>query len=163
MRRDPACTSKYGLGLHGRYTDYGTPHRMVKTLRIVLACLLLGAGIASAQVVPGEPSLTPKSAAPAPLLRLAPKAVPSGAHLPPVSDIELQRLRDTNRSNVARKRVAIGIERPVARGLQGTTIDRWNAVAGGVAPQGSLPSPRAGAMRLSIAPSDLPPHLPEGF
>src|SRR6478672_1411964 len=118
----------------GRYTDYGTPHRMLKTLRIALACLLLGAGIASAQVVPGEPSLTPKSAPPA-----------------PVSDIELQRLRDTNRnSGVARKRLAIGIERAVARGQQGTTVERWSAVPGGFATQGSLTSPGADAMRIAI-------------
>jgi len=129
---------------------------MLKTLRIALACLLLGAGIASAQVVPGEPSLTPKSAAPAPLLRLAPKAVPSGARLAPVSDIELQRLRETNRSSVARKRIAIGIERAVARGLQGATVDRWNAVAGGFAAQGSLTSSGADAMRISIDLANVP-------
>lgn len=130
---------------------------MLKTLRIALSCLLLGAGIASAQVVPGEPSLTPKSAAPAPLLRLAPKAVPSGAHLPPVSDIELQRLRETNRnSGVARKRLAIGIERPVARGLQGTTVERWSAVSGGFATQGSLTSPGADALRMAIDLANVP-------
>ena len=130
---------------------------MLKTLRIALACLLLGAGIASAQVVPGEPSLTPKSAAPAPLLRLAPKAVASGARLAPVSDIELQRLRDTNRnSGVARKRLAIGIERAVARGQQGTTVERWSAVPGGFATQGSLTSPGADAMRIAIDLANVP-------
>jgi len=130
---------------------------MLKTPRIVLACLLLGAGIASAQVVPGEPSLTPKSAAPAPLLRLAPKAVASGARLAPVSDIELQRLRDTNRnSGVARKRLAIGIERAVARGQQGTTVERWSAVPGGFATQGSLTSPGANAMRIAIDLANVP-------
>jgi hypothetical protein len=130
---------------------------MLKTLRIALACLLFGAGIASAQVVSGEPSLTPKSAAPAPLLRLAPKAVPSGAQLPPVSDIELQRLREANRhSSVARKRLAIGIERAVARGAQGTTVDRWSAVPGGFASQGSLTSPGADAMRMAIDLANVP-------
>jgi len=130
---------------------------MLKTLRIALACLLLGGGIASAQVVPGEASLTPKSAAPAPLLRLAPKAVPSGVRLPPVSDIELQRLREANRrSSVARKRLAIGIERAVSRAQQGATIGSWTAVADGFAAQASLTSPGADAMRMAIDLANVP-------
>src|SRR4051794_40337540 len=99
---------------------------MLKTLRLALACLLAGAIPALAQVVPGEPSRTPKSAA-APILRLAPKAVPGGITLPAVEDAELMRLRATNRANVARKRLAVGIERAVAPSVAGNAVERWTA------------------------------------
>ena len=130
---------------------------MMKTLRIALACLLLGAGIASAQVVPGEPSVTPKSARPAPVLRLAPKAIASGAHLAPVTDMELLRLRENNRrSSVARKRLAVGIERAVATGMEGSAVEGWTPVGGGFAAQGSLTSPGADAMRMAIDLANVP-------
>ena len=131
---------------------------MLKTLRLVLACLLAGAIPAFAQVVPGEPSITPKSAA-TPILRLAPKAIPGGVRLPAVEDAELMRLRATNQANVARKRLAVGIERRVAPSTAGTTVERWTAVAGGVAAQASMTSPDAGAIRIGL---DLRNVAPDG-
>jgi hypothetical protein len=133
---------------------------MLKTIRFALACLVAAAGPAWAQVavvVPGEPSLTPKSAAPAPLLRLAPKAIASGARLAPLAEAEMERLRETNRrAPVARKRLAVGIERAVPRTAQGTTVDRWTAVADGFAAQKSLTSPGAGALRVAIDLANVP-------
>lgn len=133
--------------------------RMLKTLRFALACLLAGALPALAQVVPGEPSATPKSAAAAPVLRLAPKAIPEGVMLPPVEDAELMRLRAANRASVSRKRLAVGIERRVAPSLQGTTVQRWSAVAGGVAAQASMTSPDAGAMRIGMDLRNVAPDI----
>ena len=129
---------------------------MLKSLRIALACLLAGAFTASAQVVPGEPSRTPKSAAPAPMLRLAPKAVPGGVKLAPVEDAELLQLRASNRSQVSRKRLAVGIERPIVATVQGTTVDRWSAVTGGFAAQASMTSPEAGALRIGMDLANVP-------
>jgi lysyl endopeptidase len=128
---------------------------MLKSLRIALACWLAAAGTAFALVVPGEPSLTPKSAA-APVLRIAPKAVPAGVKLAPVAEAEMERLRSTNRANVSRKRLAIGIERAVSRSAAGTTTGRWTAVAGGFATQASLTSPGADAMRVAIDLANVP-------
>ena len=138
-----------------------TPLRMLKSLHLALACFLAAAGTAFAQVivVPGEPSLTPKSAAPAPILRIAPKAIPGGVRLAPVADAEMERLRATNRASVARKRLAIGIEREVARGAEGATVARWSAVAGGFAAQASLTSPGADAMRVAIDLANVPPDV----
>ena len=133
---------------------------MMKTLRIALACWLAAAGTAFALVVPGEPSLTPKSAAPAPILRIAPKAVPGGVRLAPVAEAEMERLRETNRrANVSRKRLAIGIERAVPGSAEGTTAGRWTAVAGGFAAQASLTSPGADAMRVAIDLANVPPEV----
>ena len=129
---------------------------MLKTLRIALACLLAGAFAASAQVVPGEPARAAKSVAPAPILRIAPKAIPGGVRLAPVEDAELLRLRQSNRSQVSRKRLAVGIERAVAPALQGTMVDRWTAVSGGFAAQASMTSPEAGALRIGIDLSNVP-------
>jgi hypothetical protein len=123
---------------------------MLKSLRFALACLLAGALPALAQVVPGEPSKTPKAAAATPILRLAPKAIPGGVTLAPVEDSELVRLRAANRANVSRKRLAVGIERRVTASVQGTTVERWSAVAGGLAAQASMTSPDAGAMRIGL-------------
>ena len=123
---------------------------MLKTLRFALACLLAGALPALAQVVPGEASKTPKAAAATPILRLAPKAIPGGITLPPVEDAELVKLRATNRANVSRKRLAVGIERRVPATVQGTTVERWSPVAGGLAAQASMTSPNAGAMRIGL-------------
>jgi hypothetical protein len=133
---------------------------MMKSLRIALACWLAAAGTAFALVVPGEPSLTPKSAAPAPILRMAPKAVPGGIRLAPVAEAEMERLRETNRrANVSRKRLAIGIERAVPGSAEGTTTGRWTAVAGGFAAQASLTSPGADAMRVAIDLANVPPEV----
>ena len=129
---------------------------MLKSLRFALACLLAGAFTVSAQVVPGEASRTPKSAAPAPMLRLAPKAVPGGVKLAPVEDAELIQLRASNRSQVSRKRLAVGIERQIVPTVQGTTVDRWNAVAGGFAAQASMTSPEAGALRIGMDLANVP-------
>jgi lysyl endopeptidase len=131
---------------------------MLKTLRLALACLLASAIPALAQVVPGEPSRTPKSLA-APILRLAPKAVPGGITLPAVEDAELVRLRATNRANVARKRLAVGIERGVAPSAAGSAIERWTAVAGGVAAQASMTSPAAGALRIGLDLRNVAPDV----
>jgi hypothetical protein len=131
---------------------------MLKSLRIALACWLAAAGPAFALVVPGEPALTPKSAAAAPVLRIAPKAVPAGVKLAPVAEAEMERLRETNRSkaNVSRKRLAIGIERNVPGNAEGTTVGRWTAVAGGFAAQASLTSPGADALRVAIDLANVP-------
>jgi lysyl endopeptidase len=130
---------------------------MLKTLRLVLAWLLVGALPAIAQVVPGEPSRTPKSAAPTPVLRIAPKAVPQGVRLAPVSDAELERVRSINRvAPVARKRFAIGVERAIARDVAGTRVEGWNAVAGGFAAQASMTSPGANALRMAIDLANVP-------
>ena len=129
---------------------------MLKSLRIALACWLAAAGSAFALVVPGEPSLTPKSSAAAPILRLAPKAVPGGVRLAPVAEADMERLRATNRANVARKRFAIGIERAVPGAASGATVARWSAVAGGFAAQASLTSPGADAMRVAIDLANIP-------
>ncbi|MBC8022855.1 MAG: trypsin-like peptidase domain-containing protein [Burkholderiales bacterium] len=137
----------------------GTVSHMLKMLRLALACLLLGGVPALAQlpVVPGEPSLTSKSATPTPILRLAPKAIPGGAKLAPVTDAEVDRLRELNRrAPVARKRLAIGIERPLARSASGAAVDRWIPVTGGFAIQASLTSPGAGAMRMAIDLANVP-------
>ena len=128
---------------------------MLKTLQIALACLLAGAFTAFAQVVPGEFSRTPKSAA-APVLRIAPKAIPGGVHLAPVEDAELMELRARNRSQVSRKRLAVGIERPVAPSAQGATVAKWTAVAGGFAAQASMTSPQAGAIRIGMDLLNVP-------
>jgi lysyl endopeptidase len=132
---------------------------MMKSLRIALACWLAAAGTAFALVVPGEPALTPKSSAPAPILRIAPQAVPSGARLAPVAEAEMERLRATNRANVARKRFAIGIERAVPGAASGATVARWSAVAGGFAAQASLTSPGADAMRMAIDLANVPADM----
>ena len=129
---------------------------MLKTLRLALACLLAGAFTASAQVVPGEPVRAAKSTAAAPILRLAPKAIAGGVKLAPVEDAELINLRASNRSSVARKRLAVGIERRVAPAIQGSTVERWTAVAGGFAAQASVTSPQAGALRMGINLSNVP-------
>jgi hypothetical protein len=129
---------------------------MLKSLRLALACWLVAAGSAFALVVPGEPSLTPKSSAAAPILRLAPKAVPGGVRLAPVAEADMERLRAANRANVARKRFAIGIERAVPGASSGATVAGWNAVAGGFAAQASLTSPGADAMRVAIDLANVP-------
>jgi len=133
---------------------------MLKTLRFALAWLLAGAGVALAQVVPGELSLTPKSA-PRAVLRIAPSAIPAGARLAPVTDAEVQRLRELNRgkAGVARKRLAVGIERAVERSLPGVTTERWTPVAGGFATQASLTSPGADALRIAIDLGNLPADM----
>ena len=128
---------------------------MLKILRLAFACCLSAAGVALAQlpIVPGEPSLTPKATAPAPLLRLAPKAIASGVRLAPVAEAEIERLRETNKraaAPVARKRFAIGIERPVPSDAAGAVAGKWTAVAGGFAAQVSLTSPDADAIRIAI-------------
>jgi lysyl endopeptidase len=134
---------------------------MLKTLRLAFACLLSAAGVAFAQlpIVPGEPSVTPKSAAPAPVLRLAPKAIPSAVKLAPVAEAEIERIREMNMraaASVARKRFAIGVERPVPPGTAGATVAQWTAVAGGLAAQASLTSPDANAIRIAIDLSGVP-------
>ena len=131
---------------------------MLKSLRFALACLLAGALPALAQVVPGEASKTPKAAAAA-VLRLAPKAIPEGVTLPPVEDAELMQLRAANRANVARKRLAVGIERRIPASAQGTTVKRWTAVAGGIAAQASMTSPDAGAMRVGLDLRNVAPDV----
>jgi lysyl endopeptidase len=129
---------------------------MLKMLRFALACLLAGALTATAQVVPGEAARAPRTLAPAPLLRIAPKAIPGGVTLAPVEDAELIKLRASNRSQVARKRLAVGIERRVAPTAQGSTVQRWTAVAGGFAAQASMTSPQAGALRMGIDLANVP-------
>src|SRR5258708_2180074 len=134
---------------------------MLKILRLAFASLLAAAGVAFAQlpIVSGEPSLTPKSAAPAPLLRLAPRAIASGVKLAPVAQGEIERLRETNMraaAPVARKRFAIGIERPVPSDAAGTLVAGWTAVAGGFAAQASLTSPDADAIRIAIDLANVP-------
>ncbi len=145
--------------LNGQPPYNGTVSHMLKMLRLALACLLLGGLPALAQlpVVPGEPSLTPKSAAPTPILRLAPQAIPGGAKLAPVTDAEVDRLRELNRrAPVARKRLAVGIERALAPNASGAAVDRWIPVTGGFAVQASLTSPGAGAMRMAIDLANVP-------
>ena len=129
---------------------------MLKTIRFAVAALIFGAGAALAQVVPGEPSLTPKSVAPAPALHIAPKAITGGVRLAPVDEAELGRLRATNRASVARKRLAVGIERPVQAALPGTSVEKWTAVSGGFAAQASLTSPGADSLRMAIDLRDVP-------
>jgi len=149
MPESPACV-KIRCCLKPPYPAPKTLLRMLKSLRFALACLLAGALPALAQVVPGEPSKTPKAAAATPILRLAPKAIPGGVTLAPVEDSELVRLRAANRANVSRKRLAVGIERRVTASVQGTPVERWSAVAGGLAAQASMTSPDAGAMRIGL-------------
>ncbi|HUQ28730.1 MAG TPA: hypothetical protein VM051_09060, partial [Usitatibacter sp.] len=131
---------------------------MLKTIRFALACLFTVAGPVFAQVsvvVPGEPSVTPKATA-TPILRLAPKAVAVGVKLAPVAEAEMERLRETNRkAPVARKRLAVGIERDVVP-MQGSKVDRWSAVPEGFAAQASLTSPGAGAVRMAIDLANVP-------
>jgi len=149
MPESPACV-KIRCCLEQPYPAPKTLLRMLKSLRFALACLLAGALPALAQVVPGEPSKTPKAAAATPILRLAPKAIPGGVTLAPVEDSELVRLRAANRANVSRKRLAVGIERRVTASVPGTTVARWSAVTGGLAAQASMTSPDAGAMRIGL-------------
>ena len=85
----------------------------MRLIRLCAAALLLGAAGAMAQlpVVPGEPSLTRKDAAPAPKLRIAPKAF-ADVRLSPVDARELAQLRRINRMN--EKRLAVGVVRSIA-------------------------------------------------
>ena len=157
MPESPACV-KIRCCLKQSYPAPKTLLRMLKSLRFALACLLAGALPAFAQVVPGEPSKTPKAAAATPILRLAPKAIAGGVTLAPVEDSELVRLRAANRANVSRKRLAVGIERRVSASVQGTTVQRWSAVAGGLAAQASMTSPDAGAMRIGLDLRNVAPE-----
>src|SRR5258708_2855994 len=85
----------------------------MRLIRVAATALLLGAGAALAQlpVVPGEPSLTRKDAAPTPTLRLAPKAV-ADVRLSPIDVTELAQMRRINGTN--QKRLAVGVVRPIA-------------------------------------------------
>ncbi len=123
----------------------------------VATALVLGAGSAMAQlpVVPGEPSLTRKDAAPAPQLRIAPKTI-ADVRLSPVDVTELAQMRRINRTN--QKRLAVGVVRPIENTvvLPDARDLAWALVPGGFAAQAAMTSPDAGALRLSIALTGVP-------
>jgi lysyl endopeptidase len=138
---------------------------MLKLLRLAAAAALFGAAGAMAQlpVVPGEPSATPKATAPAARLRLAPGPGREIARLAPITENDLQGIRNANQKSAygprpAQKRLAVGIVRPVAGPAAqpaGSAL-RWSPVAGGVAAQAAVTSPDADAMRLAIDLAGVP-------
>jgi lysyl endopeptidase len=139
-------------------------NRMLKrALRLLASLALTGAaGIALADlpVVTGEPSLTPKSSAPAPKLRLAAKAIRASAKLSPVADSELQEIRRINQGaknmRAVLKRFAVGVVRGQVSVLPTLGEGSWVPVPGGYAAQASVTSPEAGAMRLAIDLANVP-------
>ncbi|HEX4780395.1 MAG TPA: hypothetical protein VH301_06555 [Usitatibacter sp.] len=111
----------------------------------LLACASLPA-LAVPPSIHGEPAIVPK-AAPAAKLRL--QVSPPIVSLAPVSDAELFRVQQANRTR--QKRVAIGLVRDadVVRNLPAAPLV-WHSVAGGYAAQAAVRSPDARALRLAI-------------
>ena len=145
--------------------ETGTVNRMLKLLRLAAAAALFGATGAMAQlpVVPGEPSATPKAAVSAARLRLAPNPARELARLAPVTESDLQGIRNANQKSAygvkpALKRLAVGIVRPVDGGtaLPAVSALAWIPVAGGFAAHAAVTSPKAGAVRLAIDLSGVP-------
>ena len=129
---------------------------VMRWIRGAAAALALGATGALAQLPPvyGEPSLTPKDAAPTPVLRVAPSGV-ADVRLPPVAASELTRLREENTNQ---KRLAVGLVRQEARALRLPAARdlAWKSVPGGFAAQATLTSPAAGSLRLAIDLKGVP-------
>ena len=130
---------------------------VMRWIRGAAAALALGATGALAQlpVVHGEHSLTPKDAAPAARLRLAPTGI-ADVRLPPLAHGEIERVRGENAAN--QKRLAVGVERRDVRALRlpGARDLDWKSVPGGFAAQATLTSPDAGALRLAIDLKGVP-------
>jgi lysyl endopeptidase len=143
-----------------------------RLFRTALAAFLLAASNAMAQAmpwVPGEPALAPK-ALPAPHLRLSPDTVAAKSlrvqsQLSPITDSELEAVRDANRRaaspGAAAKRLVIGVNRASdgAGPLPAAADLRWVAVDGGRAAQAAVTSPQAASLRLAIALAGVPANV----
>jgi len=102
--------------------------------------------LAAPPSVHGEPAMAAK-AAPVAKVRL-PAGAPTVA-LSPVTDNELSRIRQANRSR--EKRLAIGVVRDagIVKDLPSQAL-LWQSVPGGYAAHMAVRSPDAGAMRVAI-------------
>ena len=113
-------------------------------------------------VMPGEPAQAPKAVA-RPELRLAgPQASTLHARLQPVSEAEVEAVRERNRSSAKgalrqhERRLAIGLARPVTGALLTADALAWSTVSGGRAARVALASPGAGSLRLAIDLAGVP-------
>ena len=123
------------------------PMNYLRLAFVVAACACAAVpALAAPPSVHGEPALATK-AAPVAQVRL-PGAAPTVA-LSPVTDSELLRVRQANRSQ--QKRVAIGVVRDpsIVKALPGEALV-WQSVPGGYAAHAAVRSPDAGALRLAI-------------
>jgi hypothetical protein len=140
-------------------------------LRAVACAVSFAAGCVAAQqpVVFGEPSKAAKAVA-APQLRL-PEGTARRVALPPVSDAELEQVRESNRRSAqafkaqTQRRVAIGVVRGRSGEVPGpkaAALD-WRPVPGGQAAQLAVTSPDAEALRLAIDLTDVPTDVQMSF
>ncbi len=126
---------------------------------LALASLALATAHAQQLFHPGEPALTPKAISQA-QLRLAPGTPKAVATLPPVTDAEIESVREANRRSSTKSlahRAVIGVVRSgMARDAFPVAPGPWSAVSGGRATQVAITSPAAGALRLAIDLAGVP-------
>jgi lysyl endopeptidase len=136
-----------------------------RSLAALAATLFVSLAHAQYPSVAGERALAPKSA-PLPELRLGSEVAPATATLPPVSDEEVQAVRDRNMRGgkgatreANQARVTIGLARPLMGTILGARQMDWKQVAGGQAAQAAMTSPDAGSLRLAIDLAGVPPDV----
>lgn len=125
------------------------PMNNLRLAFLLLAWVLAGPpaiAFAAPPSVHGEPAIAPK-AAPVAQVRLS--GIAPAVALSPVTDNELFRVRQANRTQ--QKRLAIGVVRDpsIVQPLAAATLV-WQSVPGGYAAHAAVRSPDAGALRLAI-------------
>ena len=135
-------------------------YRLFGAFAALLAAFPLA--LSAAPVMPGEPALASK-AAPPPQLRLQAPETAVKTRLAPVSEREVQSVRDRNIVRSARLvrplRFTVGVARAASAESLMAEGFAWRPVAGGHAAQVSVTSPDAGSLRLAIDLAGVPPEV----